>query len=343
MSDSAGTSGSPPDTGPDDPRALALAGARKLTGYGEHLDADAGIRLIVQAAQLGNAEACEVLAAYVAEGRLVPRDWMQAFDLLRRAAELGEPRSRRQLALLASDPAVAAEIASGSPAPDVWTRARDAIDLEAWLRTPAGVTISASPRILVIENFLSPPVCDWLIERARGKLAPAEIYDQTGSGQGATSDARNNSNCILHPFEWDVVVALVRARIAAAAGSIPAHLEDLSVLHYGLGQRFTRHVDFIGPDFPGFADIVARQGQRVATALVCLNEDFEGGETGFPHLGLKWKGRRGEAIFFWNIDAFGQGDPRTEHAGRPPTSGQKWILSQFIRDKPWPLGAALYA
>src|SRR5262249_20077449 len=156
-------------------------------------------------------------------------------------------------------------------------------------------------------------------------------------GRGATSGARTNSNCILHPFEWDVVTALVRARIAAAAGSVPAHLEDVSVLHYDVGQRFTPHFDFLDRKMPRFAELMASQGQRVATALVSLNEDYEGGETGFPKLEIKWKGRKGEAIFFWNIDAFGEGDERTQHAGRPPTRGQKWILSQFIRDKPWPL------
>jgi hypothetical protein len=324
-----------------DPLALALWGARLLTGHAAPFAPEDGIGRLVEAAELGNAEACEALAAYTAEGRLRPQSWTQALDLLQRAAELGEPRARRQLALLVRDSDAAAEMRSPGAVPDIWARARAAVDVGSWLGSPTGRTISASPRILAFEGFLSPEVCDWLIERARGKLTPAKIYDQGGSGGLKASDERNNSNCILHPFEWDVVIALVRARIAAAAGTIPAHLEDVSVLHYEVGQRFVRHFDFLDPNVPGLAEVIARNGQRIATALVLLNEDFEGGETGFPQLGLMWKGRKGDAIFFWNIDACGEGDPRTMHAGRPPTSGQKWLLSQFIRDKAWPLAPAL--
>jgi hypothetical protein len=319
-----------------DPRSLALMGALRLTGRAQGFEPVKGVELIARAAELGNAEACEALAAHAAEGRLRQRSWAEAFDLLQRAAELGEPRARRQLALLTSDAAAASEARSPAPGAGVWGRARSAIDVEPWLKAPIGVTISASPRVVVFEGLLNPEVCDWLIERARGRLDPAVVYGAAGGQE--VSETRDNSNFILHPFEQDVVVALVRARIAAAAGSIPAHFENTSVLHYDVGQRFVRHVDFLDPAKPNFAEIVAREGQRVATALICLNEDFEGGETGFPHLGFMWKGRKGEGVFFWHLDAFGEGDPRTEHSGRPPTQGQKWILSQFIRDKSWALG-----
>ena len=30
----------------------------------------------------------------------------------------------------------------------------------------------------------------------------------------------------------------------------------------------------------------------------------------------------------------GKPDTRMVHAGRPPTSGEKWIVSQFIRNRP---------
>ena len=39
---------------------------------------------------------------------------------------------------------------------------------------------------------------------------------------------------------------------------------------------------------------------------------------------------------FRNVDAQGQPDPRTLHAGRPPTAGEKWLLSVWILDRPVP-------
>jgi hypothetical protein len=315
--------------------SATFLGARLLTGYAAPLIPDRGLDLIAGAAARGGAEACEILAAYVAEGRIRPQSWTDALDLLQHAAELGEPRSRGQLALLTGDADAAAKIRSGEPGPDVWRRARRAIDVDAWLTPPAAKVLSPSPRIRTIEGFLPEAVCDWLMERARGKLRPARVYDD-GSGGPRQADARNNSDCEFHPFESDVVMALVRARIGAAAGTTPAFMEGFALLHYEVGQRFVRHFDFLDPTQPGLAKVMAERGQRVATALVYLNDDFEGAETEFPILALKWKGRKGDAIFFWNVDDQGAGDRRTLHAGLSPTRGHKWLLSQFIRDKSQP-------
>jgi prolyl 4-hydroxylase len=30
----------------------------------------------------------------------------------------------------------------------------------------------------------------------------------------------------------------------------------------------------------------------------------------------------------------GQADLRTLHSGEPPTRGEKWVFSQFVRDRP---------
>ena len=68
--------------------------------------------------------------------------------------------------------------------------------------------------------------------------------------------------------------------------------------------------------------------------LVYLNQGFEGGETDFPLLDLKFKGRKGDALMFSNVDASGAPDRRMFHAGLPPTAGEKWLLSQWVRDRP---------
>ena len=72
----------------------------------------------------------------------------------------------------------------------------------------------------------------------------------------------------------------------------------------------------------------------MGTFLVFLNEDFEGGETEFPKAGIAFRGRTGDGLFFANVTRDGRPDPLTLHAGRPPTRGEKWILSQWIRERP---------
>jgi hypothetical protein len=64
-----------------------------------------------------------------------------------------------------------------------------------------------------------------------------------------------------------------------------------------------------------------------------LNEGYAGGETDFPRIGYRFKGRTGDALVFGNVEPSGKPDPRTMHAGLPPTSGEKWLLSQWVRDR----------
>ena len=111
-------------------------------------------------------------------------------------------------------------------------------------------------------------------------------------------------------------------------------MELPSVLHYAPGEQYAPHHDFCDVSLPGPAKDVADHGQRVLTFLIYLNEDYEGGETDFPQLNWRFKGRKGDAVFWWSVDENGAPDPRTLHAGLPPTSGEKWLFSQWMRDKP---------
>ncbi len=75
-------------------------------------------------------------------------------------------------------------------------------------------------------------------------------------------------------------------------------------------------------------------GQRVVTFLVYLNDDFDGAQTAFLDLKWRYRGAKGDAILFRNVDGTGAPDPTTLHAGRAPTRGEKWLLSQWIRMPP---------
>jgi prolyl 4-hydroxylase len=95
-------------------------------------------------------------------------------------------------------------------------------------------------------------------------------------------------------------------------------------------------VDYWNPEFEGHNTTLRLNGQRTHTVLVYLNDDLEGGETEFLHLGLRHRGKKGDALLFRNVDAEGRPDPRTVHAGRPPTAGEKWVLSIWILDRGTP-------
>ncbi len=162
-------------------------------------------------------------------------------------------------------------------------------------------------------------------------MAPATVFDEE-TGTGAYHANRNNSFLVLGISEMDVLTEIIRHRIAAAT-RIPTVVFELpQVLHYAVGQQFASHFDFLEPATVAYRDDLARFGQRVATFLIYLNDDYAGGETSFPEIGLKFRGQQGDALLFANVTADGSPDPKTLHAGMPPISGENWVFSQWIRN-----------
>lgn len=306
--------------------AMSLLGGQLLSGRGAAPDPVTGVRLIMAAAEGGGGYACALAAVLLASG-LGGADWPRALDHLRRAAELGFPPAQDQLRLLAGT--------AGEAKADDWGRLRRAVDLKAWRSAPKPEVLSETPRIYTIEKLLPPAVCDWLIARARERLGPAQVYDPSTGGPLRT-DARRNSAADFALIDTDMVQLAVRERVGAATGLSVDGMQGPQILHYGVGETFAPHHDYLDPDLEGPARDMARRGQRVATCLVYLNEDLEGGETDFPALGLRHRGGRGDALVFFNVDEEGRPDPRTLHAGLPPTAGEKWALSQWCHDRPVP-------
>ena len=91
----------------------------------------------------------------------------------------------------------------------------------------------------------------------------------------------------------DVVLQMLRARIAAATNLPVPVFEPPQIMHYSVGEEFRPHFDFLTDDEAGWAAQMRRFGQRIATFLLFLNEDFEGGETEFPSAGISHRGAQG--------------------------------------------------
>ena len=122
----------------------------------------------------------------------------------------------------------------------------------------------------------------------------------------------------------DPAVHALNRRLAAISGSAYACGEPLLILRYRPMQHYLNHLDAL----PGL------ENQRVMTALVYLNEGFEGGHTAFPAAGISYRGNLGDAILFTNVLENGQADQASLHAGLPVVSGEKYLASRWIRREP---------
>ncbi len=309
--------------------ALTRLGLRLLVGqHGLARPAD-GLRLLANAAEAGSGDAAGRLAVVAGLGFYARQSWPGALDCLQRSAAMGSPSSQEQLRLLAQGPA-AEPVAAG----DDWAGLRRAVDLGFWTSAPSSSPLCPSPLIYSMKGLIPPAVSAWVIQQSRPRLAPAEVYDPQSGRSGRSEETRLNSIANFGLAETCLLNLMVQARVSAAVRVPASHLEAFAVLHYEVGEEYGEHFDYLDPQIPGYAAEIARMGQRVATCLIYLNDDFEGGVTEFPQLGLSYRGAAGDALVFFSADAAGAPDRRTVHAGRPPTAGQKWLLSQFIRNRP---------
>ena len=287
---------------------------------------DEAVTLIDDAAAAGDPEATERRSLLECKGVGRPADWNKALDTLAAAAQLGSKAAARQLILLAED---RIEPAPQSAAPSAtWVDMRSRVRIAERLRPPVSDSrpLSLDPFVRPIPRFATAAECKWLVETGEPSLQRATVYNVEGAHRG-----RTNQHAIMDLGHTDLVVEMIRARIANELNAPLGCLEISQVLRYRVGEEFVLHCDFLDPR--SLQDEIDRNGQRSATFLIYLNEDFEGGETSFPAIGIEHRGKTGDALVWGNVRSDRMPDPRTQHAGCPPTSGEKWVFSQWIRDR----------
>ena len=308
----------------------SVAGLRRLAMNlmtREPIVAGDGVNMIRAAAARGDGEAAYVCAALAIHDAGLNNRGEVALECLFDAAESGYRPAQEELTLLAGGHLPA------QPPDGGWHALKDRIAMDKWSSAPSARTVFEDPRVLVIEHCAPPEVCDWLIAQTRPRLKKAEVYDEK-TARGREEEARNNSTAEFSIPESSVLIGLIRARAVAISGLPMRGLEKVSILHYAVGQQFVEHVDYLHPSVPAYAREIAQHGQRAATFLLYLSDDYEGGETQFFDLDWRYKGRKGDALLFWNVDAKGAPHLRTRHAGTPTTKGEKWVLSQWLRQPP---------
>jgi len=288
-------------------RAQYELGARLLVGRGVPAAPRDGAALIAASARQENTDALQLCAVLAAAGIGGAQNWDAAFEFVRRAADKGDTRAKGQLLLIGD-------------------RFTDQLNI------PRGTQHFDAPRVMTFERFLSPSVCNWIIERAKPSLQSARVIHAQEGGRKVHS-IRTNTGMGFSLIDTDLVMQLTQARIAAAIGQPMAFQEPTNILHYEPGQEYKPHYDFVDPGVAHFQQELMTVGQRTVTFLIYLNEDYEGGATTFPRLDWSFRGKTGDALAFWNLTD-GNPDARTLHAGTPTTNGIKWLFSKWVRDRP---------
>ncbi len=303
--------------------------AASLAAAGRDADATAAILSGVAANEpdaLVLAAQWRLLGLFAAE--LGPRDAGAAKALLARAADAGDVSARVLLAYLTANPACGpadpaaarahlAAVAPGVPQLEAQLATLDALTARP---LPAPEPLAEAIGLVRLPGLLDKATCAWLVAAAQPALAPSLVVDPR-TGAERPDPVRRAHAMSFGPFDEDLVVSAVADRIAAASGTARAASEPLAVLAYPPGGEYRPHLDTL----PG------ERNQRAVTVLTYLNDDFAGGATDFPDVGVSVAPRTGDAIVFHVADAAGRPLAAARHAGAPVTRGVKYLCSRWIR------------
>lgn len=181
----------------------------------------------------------------------------------------------------------------------------------------------------IINSVITPDECAYIIQTANPLFQRSQVL-----GSDTPSDVRTSETAWIS--KSDPVANKVLQRASQLSGKPMTHCEDLQVVRYTPGTYYKEHHDSCCETDDKCTLFEQKSGQRVATLLVYLNDDFTGGETHFPEIQQKLKADVGSAVFFRPL---GKEDarchPNALHAGLPVTDGVKYVCNAWVREKPF--------
>jgi hypothetical protein len=192
--------------------------------------------------------------------------------------------------------------------------------------------LCSSPRVRLARGLLTGVECAFVIHAGAPYLQPSVTVGP--DGRRVQVPLRTSHDMEFEAVLEDFSLRLLQRRMAAVAGLPLSHGEWLTLLRYGAGQEYRPHRDYLPP-----SHVLPLEnggpGQRQATAIAYLNDVAQGGHTHFPELDVRVRPESGSVLAFDNLDAAGQPDPRSLHAGEPVKGASvKWICTLWMRQGP---------
>ncbi len=189
------------------------------------------------------------------------------------------------------------------------------------------------PAAVLLDNVLSAQECDYLMALSTAQMRPSTVVSPD-TGEMAQIEARSSEGAWFVRGH-DETIAAIEVRLAELMQVPVDHGEGLQVLHYRAGGEYQPHYDYFPPEQSGSVPHLVRGGQRTASLILYLNSPDAGGETIFPLAGASFVPRGGSALYFAYCDGLGRLDASSLHGGAPVASGEKWIATKWVRQRPY--------
>lgn len=202
-----------------------------------------------------------------------------------------------------------------------------ALAILSWL-VGRGLWIARNRRrfsVSELPGFLSDAECAHLIDKASPRMRASKV---AFAGQRGDDHLDRTSSTAFLDQQGDRIIRDIKLRIAEAVGLPVENQERIQITHYLENQRYDLHHDALraAQIDPGEA------GDRMFTAILYLNDGYQGGATWFPRIRRRVRPEKGKAVVFRNMKEGGRLVERLSlHAGEPVRGGEKWISNQWIR------------
>lgn len=195
--------------------------------------------------------------------------------------------------------------------------------------------------ICLYQNVFSAMMCRHFVLKFNSQMKPSMVFDPV-TGRGEPNPVRTSTYLQVTNQNIDWFVLDAERRLAQISAVDASFGEPLSVLQYSLGQQYKPHYDAFVGDEQGIDAMLEDGGQRVKTMICFLQSANEGGETAFVRKGIKLNPSPGSVLIFNNTDNDGKILKDSYHAGLPVQSGEKWIMTKWIRAQQTRYGQSLY-
>lgn len=290
-------------------------GKKVISGVGAPCSPLNGTVLLQNAARLGNAEASRLLSGLYAQGVIEEENLGSAYKQLGISTSAGDEKALQYQEILRKN-------SCGSYA-----------EAKKWIEHDSEAkVIKDEIGAVIYEKILDSSFCEFLIKENSGRLQPAEVFDSS-TAILKRDLMRDNLHAQFDALNINLPLQIIRKRVAKLVNVSSHQLESPEILCYRVGERYKPHYDFFHPKIAGLNTHIQKYGQRVKTCLIYLNNNYRGGETFFPKYNISVRANVGDMLVFDNVSKTGEVNLNSLHEGLPPTTGEKWLLAQWVRDK----------
>ncbi|ETI38794.1 hypothetical protein, variant [Phytophthora nicotianae CJ01A1] len=213
-------------------------------------------------------------------------------------------------------------------------------------------TISMTPLVFSVEEFLRDDEIDIILELSMPHLAPSGVTLQDGHENRPATDWRTSTTYWLdsssHPVVQDIdkrTADLVKVPIS--------HQESVQVLRYEHTQHYDQHLDYFSAErHRNSLDVLKRieygYKNRMITVFWYMSDVAKGGHTNFARSGglprpssnkdcsqgISVAPKKRKVVVFYSMLPNGEGDPMSLHAGCPVEEGIKLSGNKWVWNKP---------